>query len=250
MSIKKLNLAVLKGLANTFATLNYEAAYKSVKKARSANETLTAYITKNGETVAEVGTPCPYNITKKSSYVVSLGGSLKYKRKAELLIGRNGVDAEYHAEKRDLGMFPIYSELLWVKNDLSEVYIRCYQCGKANTTYLVNGAEVNKAKFIQWGTNDDFKAASGLEKNESIVVDENGAIIYAQDEDGNVILDEKGEPKTIPLPPIRAVKLSNCHIFRKGVDLTKEIFTNEDWDESELIKIRDEFYARMTAENA
>lgn len=247
MSIKKLNLAVLKGLANTFATMHYEAAYKSVKKARSANETLTAYITKNGESVAEVGAPCPYNITKKSTYTISLGGSLKYKRKAELLIGRNGVDAEYHAEKRDLGMFPIYSELVWIKNDLSEVYLRCYQCGKANTTYLVNGTEIKKAKFIQWGTNDDFKAASGLEKNESVVADENGSIIYAQDEDGNLILDENGEPKTIPLPPIRAVKISNCHIFRKGVDLTKEIFTDDEYTEAELIAIRDAYYAKFNA---
>jgi hypothetical protein len=249
MSIKKLNLDVLKGLANTFATLHYTADYKSVKKARAANEILTKFIEDNGEHVAEVGTPCPFaRITKRSTYTISMGGSLKYKRKAELLIGRNGVNAEYHTEKRDLGMFPIYGEMIWVKNDLSEVYIRCYQASMPKPSYYINGNEVNKAKFIQWGTNDDFKSASGLEKNTSVVADINGDIIYAQDEDGNVILDSNGEPKTIPLPPIRAIKLSNCSIFRKGVDLTKEIFTDEDWDVADLIKIRDEFQARLAKE--
>ena len=248
MSIKKLNLAVLKGLANTFATLHYTAEYKSVKKARAANETLTKFIEDNGEHVAEVGTPCPYRITKRSTYTISLGGSLKYKRKAELLIGRNGVDAEYHTEKRDLGMFPIYGEMIWVKNDLSEVYIRCYQASMPKPSYYINGTEVNKAHFIQWGTNDDFKAASGLEKNVSVVADINGDIIYAQDEDGNVILDSNGEPKTIPLPPIRAIKLSNCSIFRKGVDLTKTIFTDEEYSVAELIAIRDAFQARIAKE--
>ena len=250
MSIKKLNLAVLKGLANTFATLNYSGDYKSVKKARAANETLTKFIEDNGEHVAEVGTPCPFaRITKKSTYTISLGGSLKYKRKAELLIGRNGVNAEYHAEKRDMGMFPIYGEMIWVKNDLSELYIRCYQASLPKPSYYIDGTEVNKAKFIQWGTNDDFKSASGLEKNSSVVADINGDIIYAQDEDGNVILDSNGEPNTIPLPPIRAIKLSNCSIFRKGIDLTKEIFTDEEYSDDELIAIREAFQARMAKED-
>lgn len=246
MSIKKLNLAVLKGLANTFATIHYSADYKTVKKARAANETLTKFIEGNGEHVAEVGTLCPFDVVKKSTYTISLGGSLKYKRKAELLIGRNGVSAEYHADHRDLGMFPIYKELIWVKNDLSDVYIRCYQASMPNPTYFINGHEVHKAKFIQWGTNDDFKAASGLEKNTSVVADIEGNIIYAQDEDGNVICDTNGEPKTIPLPPIRAVKLSNCKIFRKGVDLTQAIFTDEEYSDAELIAIRDEYQARLT----
>lgn len=243
--MKKLNLSVLSKLSNTFASLRYFGEVKMVKKARSANEVLTKAINDHGGKVAEVGAPCPYKVVKKANqYTVSIGAKLQYKRKVEAMTKRNGVETDYHPEIRNLGMFPIFGELLWVKNDLSEVYVRAYQVSKPKAaTYYGDGVVVAKENIGQWLPSKDYNTVSGLENNVSVVATASGEVIYCQDESGNIIKDENGEPMTMALPEVRSLKLSNIELYRKGEKI--EFFTDEDWDEAELIKIRDEFNERM-----
>lgn len=242
--MKKPNMGLLDTLKSTFATLSYKGEYKLVKKAREANEVLAKKLADNGFKVAEKGTACPFaSVVKESTYTVSLGGSLNYKRRVESVAKSNGIECDYKPTHRDLGMFPIYSEMLWVKNDLSEVYVRCYQVSKPKPKFFANGKEISKLAFGQWATSDDFKNLCGEWVAPSLLGDEDGDIIYAQDEDGNVIKDDKGEPLAIALPPLRAIKLSNCEITRKGKKI--DFLTDEEWDESELIAIRDAYYAKF-----
>lgn len=247
--MKKLNIELLTSIRNTFASMVYTGEYKLVKKARAVNETLAKYLTDNGVDAADVGSPCPFaSVIKKSEYTVSLGAALQYKHKAELACKKNGVKADYTLEQRDLGMFPLFGELIWCNSkDLSTLYIRCYQVNMPTPHYFANGTEIKKAQFAQWATSDDYKKLSGLEVTEAVVGDMDGDIIYAQDADGNIIYDENGEPKCIPLPPIRAVKLENCSINVKGIDLAKDIFLDEDMTETELAAIRDAYYAKFNA---
>jgi len=242
--MKKPNIKVLESIKNTFATLSYKGEYKCVKKAREANEVLAKALTDNGFKVAEKGTPCPFaKVVKESTYTISLGASLSYKKRVESVAKSNGIDCDYHPTQRDLGMFPIFGEMLWVKNDLSEVYIRCYQVGKPKPKFFADGTEVKKLAFGQWATSDDFKTLSGEWVAPSLLGDEDGDIIYAQDEDGNILRDESGEPVAIALPPLRAIKLSNCKVTRKGKEI--EFLTEEDWDLNELAAIRDAYYAKF-----
>jgi len=210
---------------------------------------LAKYLTDNGVNAAEVGAACPFaSVIKKSEYTVSLGAALQYKHKAELACKKNGVKADYTLEQRDLGMFPLFGELIWCNSkDLSTLYIRCYQVNMPTPHYFANGKEIKKAQFAQWATSDDYKKLSGLEVTEAVVGDMDGDIIYAQDAEGNIIYDEKGEPKCIPLPPIRAVKLENCSIKVKGIDLAKDIFLDEEMTATELAAIRDAYYAKFNA---
>jgi hypothetical protein len=245
--MKKLNVELLSSIRNTFASMTYKGEYKLVKKARSANETLSKVLAENGVAVAEVGSACPYSsVVKESTYNVSLGAALKYKHKVELATERNGVKSDYHLDQRDLGMFPLFGELIWCNSkDLATLYIRCYQVNTPTPKYYANGTEIKKVQFAQWANSDDYKKLSGLETTEAVVGDMEGNIIYAQDLNGNLILDEKGEPKCIPLPPIRAVKLENCSIKVKGIDLAKDIFLDEEMSTEELIAIRDSYYAKF-----
>lgn len=249
--MKKLNLELLASLKNTFAHMYYSGEYKLVKKARAVNDVLGKYLADNGVNASDVGSACPFaKVTKVSDYTVTLGASLKYKKKVENACKRNGIkDVTYHVETRDLGMFPLFGELLWCNSkDLETLYIRCYQTTKANPRFFVGDTEIKKAQVAQWAPNDDFKKLSGLEVTESVVGDEDDNIIYAQDDNGNLILDANGEPQTISLPPIRAVKLSNCKIIVKGLNLATDIFTDEEYTTEELMKLRDEYYARIAKE--
>lgn len=248
--MKKPNVAVLSRLSNTFASLSYKGEVKCVKKAREANETLAKAITAKGGVVAEKGTPLPFgSVVKQNQYVVSVGAKLNYKRRVESMTARNGVETEYHPEHRNLGMFPVYGELLWVKNDLSEVYIRAYQVGKPKAaTYIADGKIVPKELLGQWLPSKDFNTLSGLENNVSVVADIDGNVIYCQDEDGNLVLDENGEPCTMALPEVRAIKVSNCELRRKGEKI--EFFSDEEFTEAELVALRDAFYAKFNEEHA
>ena len=249
--MKRLNTELLNSIRNTFAKMTYKGEYKLVKKARAVNETLAKVLADNGVEAADVGAPCPFSsVVKESEYNVSLGAALKYKRKVELATARNGVKSDYHLEQRDLGMFPLFGELIWCNSkDLKTLYIRCYQVNVTTPHYYANGVEIKKAQFAQWATSDDYKKLSGLETTESVVGDMDGDIIYAQDENGNILYDENGEPKCIPLPPIRAVKLENCSIKVKGIDLAKDIFLDDEVSETELAAIRDAYYAKFTENN-
>ena len=245
--MRKLNIELLTSIRNTFASMTYSGEYKLVKKARAVNDTLAKYLTDHGVNAVEVGSACPFaSVVKESEYTVSLGAALQYKHKAELACKKNGVKSEYHLAQKDLGMFPLFGELIWCNSkDLETLYIRCYQVNTPKPRFYADGVAIEKAQFAQWATSEDYKTLSGLEVTEAVVGDMEGDIIYAQDENGNIIYDEKGEPKCIPLPPIRAVKLENCSIKVKGLDLAKDIFLNEEMTKAELAAIRDAFYAKI-----
>lgn len=245
--MRKLNIELLTSIRNTFASMTYRGEYKLVKKARAVNETLAKYLTDHGVNAAEVGSACPFaSVVKESEYTVSLGAALKYKHKAELSCVKNGVKSEYHLEQKDLGMFPLFGELILCNSkDLETLYIRCYQVNTPKPRFYADGVEIKKAQFAQWATSEDYKTLSGLDTTESVIGDLDGNIIYAQDAEGNLILDANGEPKTIPLPPLRAVKLENCSIKVKGLDLAKDIFLTEEMTKAELAAIRDAYYAKF-----
>ena len=246
--MKKLNMSVLSKLSNTFASLRYCGEVKCIKKARTANEVLAKAIKEHGGVVALEKAPLPFGkVTKSNQYTVSIGAKLQYKKKAEAVMTRGGNAGEYTPEHRNLGMFPIFGELLWVKNDLSEVYVRAYQVGTPKPAqYFADGKEVPKEILGQWLPSDDYKRLSGEYVAPPTIHDVDGDEILQQDEDGNLILDEAGNPCTMALPPLRAIKLSNCQLFKKGKEIN--FFTDEEWDEAELIAIREAFYAKFAEE--
>ena len=181
--MKKLNLSVLSKLSNTFVSLRYFGEVKTVKKARPANEVLAKAIADHGGKVADVGAPCPYKVVKKANtYTVSIGAKLNYKRKVEAMTKLHGVNTDYHPEVRNMGMFPIFGELLWVSNDLREVYVRAYQVSKPKAaTYYGDGVVVAKENIGQWLPSKDFNTLSGIENNISVVATAEGNVIYCQD---------------------------------------------------------------------
>lgn len=250
--MKKLNVDLLKTLSSTFASCHYKAEVdKCVRKARVANETLANAITNNGGKVYALNEPNPFaSIAKESVYTISMGAKLNYKRKVEALTKRNGVVTTYHSQIRDLGMFPVFNELFYVANGFDDtaskgydtIYIRAYQASLAKSTYFANGKPIAKVLLGQFLPSDDYKTLSGLEKNKSVVTDKGGNVIYCQDEDGNVIL-ENGKPKEMQLPELRSIKLSNVEIFRKKEKLN--FFLDEDWSVEDLRNIRKAHYTKM-----
>lgn len=248
--MKKLNTALLSKLSSTFASLKYEGEVKLTKKAREANEVLAKAITDKGGKVFAKGEPCPFTkVVKVNQYTVSIGAKLQYKRKVEAMTKRNGVVTDYRPEHRNLGMFPIFGELVWLKNDLSEVYIRAYQTTKPKAaTYIADGKVVPKEIIGQFLPTKDFNTLSGLENTVSVVADIDGNIIYCQDENGDLVLDTDGKPMEMVLPEVRAIKLSNCHLFRKGEEI--KFFTEEEWPTAELETLRDSYYAKFNETTA
>lgn len=243
--MKKPNTTAIKG--STLATLHYTSDVKLVKKARSANEVLSKAIAAVGGVVAEVGAPCPFKTVRKhSSWTAQLGKGLKYKKMAESTMARQNNPGEYHPDAKNLGMFPVLGECLWVKNDLTQMYIRVYQVGiPSDSWYEADGKRVPKEILGQWLPSDDFKRLSGEYVAPPLICDEDGDIIFAQDEEGNIVLDSKGEPVAMSLPPVRSLKIENCSFTQKQGTVKLNLLTNEDWNESELVAIRDAYYAKF-----
>jgi hypothetical protein len=243
--MKKPNTTAIKG--STLATLNYTSEVKLVKKARPANDVLSAAITAKGGTVAEPGSACPFKtVLKHSSWTAQLGGSLRYKKMAESTMARNNNPGEYHPEHRNLGMFPVYGEMLWVSNDLTKMYVRVYQTGiPSESWYEADGKKVPKEILAQWLPSDDFKRLSGEYVAPPLIADLDGDIIFAQDEDGNIVKDSNGEPVAMALPPVRSLKAENCEFTQKKGTVKLNFFSEEDFTEAELVTLREAFYAKF-----
>jgi len=245
MLMKKPNTKAIMG--STLATLNYVGDVKLVKKARVANDVLTKAITAKGGTVAEPGAPCPFKVVRKhSSWTAQLGKGLKYKKMAEATMARHNTPGEYHPEARNLGMFPILGEFIWVKNDLSQMYYRCYQTNiPTESWYEADGKRVPKEFLAQWLPSDDYKRLSGEYVAPPLIADVEGDIIFAQDEDGNVVTDTNGDPVAMSLPPVRSLKVENCEFTQKKGTVKLNFFSDEDFTEAELVALRDAFYAKF-----
>ncbi len=255
MAIFKPNLALLTKLSNSFASFHYDADVPTVQKARAPTvgtpecELFTKAMNAAKVEIAAKGTPCPYaTIHKTSDYVVSIGAKLNYKRKVEATMARGGVEGTYKPSARPRGMFPVYGELLFVSDDLKNMYFVVYQASVPKTVWSSNGVTLKKENVVQWikDTKPYNKMCGKVEKNE--ICDQDDFVIYQQDEDGNVLLDDKGEPLTMSLPQYRNVLLQNADVRIKGKKLN--LVTDEVWSESELAAIRDAYYAKFAAETA
>ena len=244
--MKRLDMGLLDTLKSTYARLTYNGEVKVVKKARPVNDTMLATMGKFGVTPSEVGAPCPFaKVTKINTYTVSLGAALRYKKRVEHDLATNGVkDATYVPSQKRLGMFPVYGELLWCKDDFSCLYLRCYQTGIPDEAeYFGDGVKIPKVAVGQWLPSDDYKKLSGEWVAPPLVADEENDLIYAMDEDGNVVLDDAGQPLAIALPPVRSIKLENCKVVRKGKEIS--FCTDEEWTLEELEAIKATYYSKF-----
>lgn len=243
--MKTPNINAIKG--STLATCHYVGEVKMVKKARPANEVLTKAILAKGGAVADVGAPCPFaTVVKHSSWTAQFGKGLKYKKMAEATMARNNNAGIYVPENRNLGMFPILGEFLWVKNDLTQMYFRVYQTSiPTDPWYEADGKIIPKELLAQWLPSDDYKRLSGEYVAPPLICDKDGDIIFAQDEDGNVIKDENGEEVAMSLPPVRALKVENCTFTQKKGTVTLNFFNDEEISTTALVAIRDAYFAHF-----
>jgi hypothetical protein len=263
--MKKLNLELLAKLSNSFASFHYDADVEIVQKARVPSLTpadkkngltetdlqrrITAFnlnMKKAGVTPLEKGAKSPYAVVHKTSdYVVSIGAKLHYVKKTEAIIKRGGVDAEYKPSHENRGMFPVYGELIYVSNDLQTMYFTVYRASVPKTIWSADGKPVKKENIAQIIKDKKvFDKLCGID-TDYLVRDKDGNLIYQQNEDGTLKTDEQGNPMTMAVAPIQRVKMENAIVKIKGKIL--QFTTNEDWDESELAAIRDEYYKRMEA---
>lgn len=248
--IYKPNMVTLATLKSKLVRCSYKGEVKLVKKARAVNEVLAAKMAAAGITPAEAGSPCPFSKVEKSScFVLSCGSSLHYVKKVETKAEKNGVEGSYTPDKRP-GKFPLVqgSELLYCSDDFATQYVvgylqPSYKSGD-KPVYFGDGTEVNVLMVAQWLPSDDFKRLSGEEVPQSFLKeeDENGNVqyVYAVDEDGNEIVNEKGEKIKIPLPPYRQIKLQNCVLSTKGNVLN--LVTTEEYTLEELQALKAAHY--------
>lgn len=248
--IFKPNMDTVNHLKSKLVKCSYRGEVKLVKKARPVGEVLAKKMKDAGITPAEAGSPCPFRVVEKASdFVLSCGSSLHYVHKVELKTAKNGVEGTYTPDKRP-GKFPLIKgcELLYCSDDYSTQYVVGYLqksfAKDAKPVYFGDGKEISVLLVAQWLPSDDFKRLSGEEVPQSFVKeeDENGKVqyVYAVDEDGNELTDEKGEKIKIPLPPYRQIKLENCVLSTKGNKI--ELVTSEEYTLDELQELKNSYY--------
>ena len=244
--IYKPNMVTLATLKSKLVRCSYKGEVKLVKKARSVNEVLAQKMAAAGITPAEVGTPCPFaTVEKASNFVLACGSSLHYVHKVEVKAEKNGVEGSYTPDKRP-GKFPLVrgSELLYCSDDFTTQYVVGYLQPSFKSgdkpVYFGDGKEINVLTVAQWLPSDDFKKLSGEEAPKSFLKDEDGELVFAVDEDGNEIVNEKGEKIKIPLPPYRQIKLQNCVLSTKGNVI--QLVTDEEFTLEELQALKSEHY--------
>ncbi len=256
------NELFLRTIPSTLARFEYRGEYDIKKKAREVSEKLANEMREAGFEVPKVDAPCPYlGLIKETAYTVRVGSGLSYKtlteKKAERL---SGTKVDFEVKKKDTGMFPIYRELIYVKNDFSQVYIRCYphiDCDSIEDAeklknklpkpkYFLNGTEVNRLAFAPWACNEDFKRWNGdaPSVNALTTTKKDGSVEFLKpiDENGNEL---EGYVCT---KQIRAVKLQNVKLIVNFEDIVPKMFDMSTYTEETLTKIRDAFLARCNAE--
>lgn len=246
MAIYKPNMDTLASLKSKLTRCSYKGEVKLVKKARAVNAVLASKMAEAGITPAEAGSPCPFATVEKASvFVLSCGSSLHYVRKVEKAADKNGVEGTYTPDKRP-GKFPLVagSELLYCSDDFSTEYVVGYLQPSFKSgdkpTYFGDGTEINVLMVAQWLPSDDFKRLSGEEAPKSFLKDEDGELVFAVDEDGNEVVNEKGEKIKIALPPYRQIKLQNCVLSTKGQVLN--LVTDEEYTLEELAELKAAHY--------
>lgn len=264
MAIKKLNLELLKKLSNSFASFHYDADVECVQKARvptlSKKEreeqhlteadlqkriaTFNANMAKAGVTPLAKGTPTPFKVVHKTSdYVVTLGAKLSYVRKNEAIMKRGGVEGTYTKSRKNRGMFPVYSELIYVSDDLTTMYFVAYRAGVPKTVWTADGKNVKKEDVCQIIKDTKiFNKLCGL-NTDYVITDKDGYEIVQKNEDGSDKLGPDGKPLTMATAPYQNVKIENAVVSIKGEPI--KFTTDEDWDLAELAKMRDDYYEKL-----
>ena len=264
MAIKKLNLELLKKLSNSFASFHYDADVDCVQKARVPTlskkereedhlteadlqiriDTFNANMAKAGVTPLAKGTPNPFKVVHKTSdYVVTLGAKLNYVRKNEAIMKRGGVEGTYTKSHKNRGMFPVYSELIYVSDDLTTMYFVAYRAGVPKTVWTADGKNVKKEDVCQIIKDTKvFNKLCGLNTAHTLA-DKDGYEIIQRNEDGTDKLDADGKPMTMETAPFINVKIENAVVTIKGEPI--KFTTDEDWDLAELAKIRDNYYEKL-----
>lgn len=264
MAIKKLNLELLKKLSNSFASFHYDADVDCVQKARVPTlskkereedhltdadlqirlDTFNANMAKADVTPLAKGTPNPFKVVHKTSdYVVTLGAKLSYVRKNEAIMKRGGVEGKYTKSFKNRGMFPVYSELIYVKDDLSTMYFVAYRAGVPKTVWTADGKNVKKEEVCQIIKDTKiFNKLCGLNTDYTIT-DKDGYEIIQKNEDGSDKLGPDGKPMTMASAPYQNVKIENAVVTIKGEPI--KFTTDEDWDLAELARIRDNYYEKL-----
>lgn len=261
-SIHYPNTLFLSTIPSTLARLEYNAPYKLVKKARAVSEKLAKEMTEAGFNVPNVGDPCPYiGLLKNSAYTVRVGAKLSYKklteRKAERLSGQK---IDFEVKKKKMGYFPIFNELIYVKDDFSKAYIRCFPHIDADTMeqaqkmanympkpkYIFKGDEISRLAFAPWATADDFARWNGDEVENTNVISVTNAdgtteFLKPLDADGN---EMQGFVCT---KQVRTILVENCKLIVNGSDIVPQMFDSlATYNTETLEKIRDEFLARCS----
>jgi len=263
MAIKKLNLELLKKLSNSFASFHYDADVECVQKARMPSlskadkeqgltdsdlqkriDTFNANLAKAGVAPLAKGTPNPFKVVHKTSdYVVTLGAKLNYVRKNEAIMKRGGVEGTYTKAIKNRGMFPVYSELIYVKDDLSTMYFVAYRAGTPKTIWTADGKNVKKEEICQVIKDTKvFNKLCGLNTDYTIT-DKDGYEIIQKNEDGSDKLGPDGKTLTMASAPYQNIKIENAVVTIKGEPI--KFTTDEDWDLAELAKIRDNYYEKL-----
>ena len=254
------NELFLKSIPSTLARFEYRAEYKLTKKAREVSDKLRMDMENAGFVVPQKGDPCPYvGLIKETAYTVRVGSGLSYKRLTEKKAERlSGAKVDFEVKRKNTGMFPIYRELLYVKNDFSQQYIRCYPHIDADTLedaeklknklpkpkFFLDGKEIPKLAFAPWADTEDFKRLNGDAPTVNAITVQNAdgteEFLKPIDENGNEL------DGFVCTKQVRAFKIQNAKLIVNFVDIVPKMFDMSTYTEETLTKIRDEFLARCS----
>lgn len=256
------NELFLRTIPSTLARFEYRGEYDIKKTARKVSEKLAKEMRDAGFDVPEEGAPCPYlGLIKETAYTVRVGSGLSYKKLTEKKAERlSGKKVDFEVKRKNTGMFPIYRELLYVKNDFTQQYIRCYPHIEADTLeeaeklknklpkpkYFLNGTEVNRLAFAPWACLEDFKRWNGDAPTVNAITvqkaDGTDEFLKPIDENGNEL------DGFVCTKQVRAFKIQNAKLIVNFEDIVPKMFDMSTYTEETLTKIYDEFIARCNAE--
>lgn len=251
--------------ASQWARLEYKGEPKLVKKARPVSDALKEKIEAHGFKVFDAGSPLPKKWNGKICYKVSaskilFGKGIKYLRMVKKTAERAAdMVIDYQPTHREMGYFPIFEELFFVKNDYTRMYMRAYgvagDTSKPTVEYFMDDTPVPVWEIVQWLPSDEFNKYNGTEKPVALK-DDDGNFVIKQDENGNPCYDADGNPILVPFPSIKLYKLFDpCNklnqrplkVIINGVNIINNVLQ---WDKvftaENLENIKNSYEARFT----
>lgn len=200
----------------TRAHFIYTGEPKFVMKAREVSNELAEKMIAAEIPPVPKGTPFPYNrVFKKSEFCIMFGKGVKYINQVKKTAERSAdMIVDYMPSHADKGMFPIFEELIYCKNDFSAIYLRAYPIAGDKSTpkvhyYDEKGDEIPLYKIVQWLPSADFQLLNEGKEKTAYMRDDDGAKVVKQDENGNPVFDENGNQILVPLPKVRCYFIYN-----------------------------------------